>query len=44
MTHLSMGDVLLMVPGEDKAENTNSGQSHGSHDPDHLPVERSDEG
>ena len=39
MTHLSMGDALLMVPGKDEAKNTNSDQSHGSHDPDHLPVE-----
>jgi hypothetical protein len=33
-----------MVPGKDEAKNTNGDQSHGSHDPDHLPVERSDKG
>src|SRR4029453_7792254 len=44
MTHLSMGDVLQMVRGKEEAKNTNNDQSHGSHDPDHLPVERSDKG
>src|SRR5215211_1982677 len=44
MTCLSIGGLLLTVPGKDEAENTDGDQTHGSHDPDHLPVEWSDKG